>query len=35
MKKDKWMLKYDGTRVVMWDDTNFNYNFKPRGAYEQ
>ena len=35
MRKDKWNGKYDGMRVVMWDDTNVNFDFKPSGAYEQ
>ena len=35
MRKDKWNAKYDGVRIVMWDDTNVNFDFKPSGAYEQ
>ena len=35
MRKDKWKQKYEGKRVVMWDDTNINFAFKPSGAYEQ
>ena len=35
MRKEKWQKKYNGKRVIMWDDTNVNFDFKPSGAYEQ
>ena len=35
MRKDKWKEKYNGKRVVMWDDTNVGSNFKLSGLYEQ
>jgi hypothetical protein len=35
MRKEKWKKKYEGMRIVMWDDTNINFDFKPSGAYEQ
>ena len=35
MRKDAWNQKHNGTRVVMWDDTNVNFDFKPSDAYEQ
>ena len=29
------MRKCDEVRVVMWDDTNIDFPFKPSGDYEQ
>ena len=33
--KDKWKEKFDGVRIVMWDDTNVNLAYQPSGADEQ
>ena len=35
LMKEKWKEKYEGERVVMWDDTNVNLSFQPNGADEQ
>ena len=35
LRKSKWNDKYEGKRVVMWDDTNIDFQFKPGGADEQ
>ena len=35
LRNDEWNQKYDGKRVIMWDDTNINFQFKPSGADEQ
>ena len=32
LMKEKWKEKYEGERVVMWDDTNVNLSFQPNGA---
>ena len=33
--ENKWKLKYGDTRVIMWDDTNVNFRFKPSTAHNQ
>ena len=35
LMKEKWRIKYDGMRIVMWDDTNVNLAYQPGGADEQ
>ena len=35
LTKQKWRDKFKGQRVVMWDDTNINFVFKPSGADKQ
>ena len=35
LRKSKWNAKYEGKIVVMWDDTNIDFQFKPGGADEQ
>ena len=35
LMKEKWKKKYEGVRIVMWDDTNVNFAFQPGGADEQ
>ena len=35
LRKPKWNDKYDGKRVVMWDDTNVNLQFKPSSGDAQ
>jgi hypothetical protein len=35
LAKQKWRDKFKGKRVVMWDDTNVSFVFKPSGANEQ
>ena len=35
LMKEKWKDKYEGKRVVMWDDTNVNLAYQPSGADEQ
>ena len=35
LRDEKWDLKYNGLRIVMWDDTNVPFNFKPSGALNQ
>ena len=35
LRDPKWDLKYADDRVVMWDDTNIVFGFKPSGADEQ
>jgi hypothetical protein len=35
LRDPKWNSKYEGKRIVMWDDTNVPFNFKPRGAANQ
>ena len=35
LRKPKWNDKYDGKRVVMWDDTNVNLQFKPSSVEVQ
>ena len=29
LRKDKWNIRYDGMRVVLWDNTNISMLFKP------
>ena len=31
----KWNSKYENQRIIMWDDTNVPFNFKPSGAVNQ
>ena len=35
LTKQKWRDKFEGKRVVMWDDTNVDLTFQPSGADEQ
>ena len=35
LTKQKWRDKFEGKRIVMWDDTNVNLTYKPSGADEQ
>ena len=35
LTKKKWRDKFQGKRVVMWDDTNVNLTFQPSSANEQ
>jgi hypothetical protein len=35
LRKTKWNNKYEGHRVVFWDDTNISFCYKPSGANEQ
>ena len=35
LMKEKWRIKYDGMRIVMWDNTNVNLAYQPGGADEQ
>ena len=35
LRKQKWSDKYEGKRVVMWDDTNVNLQFKTSSADTQ
>ena len=35
LRKEKWNAKYEGKRVVMWDDTNIPFSFKPGTALNQ
>ena len=35
LRKEKWNAKYESKRVVMWDDTNIPFNFKPSSAKNQ
>ena len=35
MRKEKWNGKYEGKRIVMWDDTNIPFSFKPGSALNQ
>ena len=35
LTKQKWQDKFKGKRIVMWDDTNINLNYKPSSAEEQ
>ena len=32
LRDPKWNGKYDGLRIITWDDTNVCFNFKPSGA---
>ena len=35
LRDPKWNEKYKGDRIIMWDDTNVPFNFKPSGAVNQ
>ncbi len=35
LMKEKWRRKFEGKRIVMWDDTNVDFMFQPSGADEQ
>ena len=35
LRKNKWNVKYKGRRIVMWDDTNVGFNFKPSSSLSQ
>ena len=35
LKKSNWNNKYEGGRIVMWDDINTDFHFKPSSADEQ
>ena len=35
LRKEKWDAKYAKKRIVMWDDTNIAFNFKPGSAKNQ
>ena len=35
LRKEKWNEKYEGVRVVMWDDTNIPFCFKPSSSHLQ
>jgi hypothetical protein len=35
LRKEKWNGKYEGKRIVMWDDTNIPFSFKPGSALNQ
>ena len=35
LRDDKWNERYDGKRVVFWDDTNVPFNFMPSDANMQ
>jgi hypothetical protein len=35
LRKEKWNVKYGERRIVMWDDTNIPFDFKPSGAKNQ
>ena len=35
LRKEKWDEKYENVRVVMWDDTNIPFSFKPSSAQGQ
>ena len=35
LMKSKWKDKFEGRRIVMWDDTNVNFAYMPSGADEQ
>eukprot|EP00957_Ditylum_brightwellii_P040382 3056217-Ditylum_brightwellii.AAC.1 len=35
MRKEKWNAKYDENCVVMWDDVNVSFAYKPSLADEQ
>ena len=35
LMKRKWKEKFEGQRIVMWDDTNVDMSYKPSGADEQ
>ena len=34
-RNDEWDEKYEGKRVIMWDDTNIDFQFKPSDSEEQ
>ena len=35
LRKAKWNSKYDGKRIIMWDDTNVPFQYKPSSARNQ
>ena len=35
LMKEKWKVKYEGVRVVMWDDTNISFAYQPSTALNQ
>lgn len=35
LRKEKWNEKYNGQRIIMWDDTNIPFTYKPSSALNQ
>jgi hypothetical protein len=35
LRKEKWNAKYENKRIVMWDDTNIPFTYKPSSALNQ
>jgi len=34
-RNNKWNDKFNGKRIIMWDNTNINFNFKPTASHVQ